>query len=88
MEWRKFKMNSVEQQFIDLINAELNVVIDQTHFKMNLDDLGVNSLVFVQLVVAIESHFDIEFENIQLLNTNFSDANSIIRYIEKRLEEV
>ncbi|WP_162463129.1 acyl carrier protein [Paenibacillus psychroresistens] len=81
-------MNSVEQQFIDLINAELNVVIDQTHFKMNLDDLGVNSLVFVQLVVAIESHFDIEFENIQLLNTNFSDANSIIRYIEKRLEEV
>lgn len=39
--------------------------------RTNIKDLGINSIQFIKLIVALESAFDIEFESLDLDIDNF-----------------
>ena len=49
--------------------------------KTKLNKLGMNSLVLVEMVCAIEEEFDIEIPNTEILK--FKTVKDVIDYLEK-----
>lgn len=49
--------------------------------KTKLSKLGMNSLVLVEMVCAIEEEFDIEIPNTEILK--FKTVKDVINYLEK-----
>lgn len=49
--------------------------------KTKLSKLGMNSLVLVEMVCAIEEEFDIEIPNTEILK--FKTVKDVIDYLEK-----
>ncbi|MGR6765254.1 acyl carrier protein [Paenibacillus sp. T2-29] len=50
----------------------------------NLIDLGITSILFIEIIVSIELKFDIEFDDEDLLFDNFIDVNSLFEYVVER----
>jgi len=51
-----------------------------------LSDLDINSITFIQIIVALESEFDFEFEDEKLLFTAFPQVKDMIDYVVKRTD--
>ena len=62
------------------------VVTDMTKEDL-LTKIGIHSLNFLRLIVAVEDTFGFEFDNDYLDLNQFSDVQSLITYIESNIEE-
>jgi len=51
----------------------------------NLTDLGINSLLFVKIAVALETEFDIEFKDEDLDIKRFKTIGDIVCYVEDKV---
>lgn len=51
----------------------------------SLDSQGINSFIFIQVIVNLEELFHIEFEDEFLNPSNFKYVNEIADYIKQRL---
>ena len=76
--------NTIKCKLEKIIN-EILVTEDVKGIGEN-DGLGLNSVQFIQLVVEIEKEFDIEFADDDLNLSNFGSLNSLIAYIENKLD--
>lgn len=52
---------------------------------ISLDDCGLDSLSFVELVVHLEQKYNFEFEDEFLLYSSFSDIEHLARYVHMRI---
>lgn len=52
---------------------------------MELTELGMDSVNFVQLVVLLEKHFKIEFDDMSLNFYNYKTIGDVCYYIESKL---
>lgn len=57
-------------------------ITDETNL---IDDIGMDSILIMQLVVEIEITFDIELNDDDLLIDNLSNMNQLIQLIVKQL---
>ena len=51
-------------------------------------EYGINSLDIIELIVSIEEHFNIEFNDTDLSLTNFDSISSIANIVFERLSVV
>ena len=51
-----------------------------------LQNLEVNSITFIQIIVALENEFDFEFEDEKLLFAEFPAIKDIVDYVISRTE--
>lgn len=58
------------------------VVLEQTSLTT---DLGFDSLMFVDLIVEIETEFNFEFEDEYLLIENIDKVKNIIDYVQRKV---
>lgn len=76
-------MQSIEDKVINIIsNNVLNkeIVIDK---NTNLvQDLALDSIVFIQIILDIETEFEIEFPDELLTMDSLSSLNTIVSIIE------
>lgn len=83
-------MNVTEQRLIKLISDILgeNDVIQEREITLedSLEALGLNSMSFVQVVVAAEEVFDITFDDMDLVSDNFETVRDLYNNIDKLLE--
>jgi acyl carrier protein len=54
----------------------------------SLQDLGINSISFIKIVIALEKEFGIEVEDENLNPDDFQTIQSIINYVEARIAAV
>lgn len=52
----------------------------------SLQEMGVDSLIFIRLVVMLENEFSIEFDDEALLIERFEKINDLQQYIQDKLE--
>lgn len=52
-----------------------------------LEDLNIDSLKFVTIIVEIESHFDLQFDDEMLLMKEFPNILSLIQYVKTKKEK-
>ena len=50
----------------------------------NLNDIGVDSIGFIDMVVEIEERFDFEFDDDKLNHKCFQTVSELISYIEQK----
>ncbi len=79
-------MGSIEQTVRVLLaeKAELDVPVEQIGIDDNLLDYGIHSILYVQLVVAIEAHFGIEFDDLDLDIHAHPTIGSLVAYIQQQ----
>lgn len=70
-----------------IVNAIKEVMgtndVDESLLKNgNFNDIGINSIVFIQIVVRLESIFDIEIDSDHLITDNYKTVFDFIDYIE------
>lgn len=70
-----------------IISDVSGVPLEQLSESISLEELEINSIVFIQLVIRCENEFDIEFEDNQLLLTNFPTINELVEYIRMKYQE-
>ena len=50
-----------------------------------VDDIGMDSIIFISIVVELEAKFDIEVPEDMLLMENFKTINDIVAVVENKL---
>lgn len=82
------KMNNtnIRDEIISILSEVTGAEpISITGDKM-LEDLEIDSILFIQLVIKCETNFNIQFDDDMLLISNFSKIDEFIEYIEKKHE--
>ena len=77
--------DSVEVKVKKIIceNTDISIRFDEIDIDGSLNELGINSITFIQIVVTIETEFDFEFEDEDLDANKFPTVQSLISYVEK-----
>lgn len=68
-------------------NIELELDVSAIEAEQDLTDLGLDSVYFIQLMVAFENVFGLTFEEEDLDIENFITINKTINYLNKKLDE-
>lgn len=79
-------MHSIEQTVRTLLaqEIELELPVEQIGVDEDLTSYGLNSLFYVKLVVAIETHFGIEFDDMALDINTHPTIGSLVAYIQQQ----
>ena len=77
-------LSSSQKDVLSVIASRLDVKLDDITFDTGFADIGLDSLRFIQLIVALEEEFKFEFEDEALLATNYPDVGSMIKYVESK----
>lgn len=75
--------NNIRERVINVLKENLGEEsnIDSMHPDEDLSVLGVNSVTFIKLVIAVEMEFGIEWLNEDLGFQSFSTINKIVEYV-------
>jgi acyl carrier protein len=57
---------------------------DEIGLDENLQDLGINSISFIKLVLALEKEFGIEIDDENLIFEVFQTLRSVINFVEEK----
>ncbi len=73
-------------------NAIINISerIDEEiklNYQISLQELGINSVKFIGLVVALEKEFQIDFDDENLDINIYDNIDNLYQYIVKKIEE-
>ena len=73
----KETLNSI----INIVNATLpsNLLLDIQNINDDLETIGIDSLSFIQIIVAIEDEFECEIPDSKLI---VNELNTIKKYIQ------
>ena len=77
----------IEQQLFELITKAsfTNVQADQIQLDSFLNDIGIDSLAFMELIVYIEEKFGVVVNDNDLLNEPFDTVQSVRDFIFSRV---
>lgn len=76
--------NEIERKLREIFKNNLDVE-GEIGLEDNLGTIGLNSVSFIKIIVAIEKEFDIEFEDESLNYNVFKNIKELIIYIENKL---
>lgn len=78
-------MNETEIKVVRILkeNTGNQAMDDNEVLHQNFRDLGINSLNFIKVVVAIEDEFDVVFEDNQMNYELFGSVKDIVSLISK-----
>lgn len=82
------KINELAESEIDekilSIFSENGVQLNGSHDERKLSEMGVNSIVFIKVVVALESTFDFEFDDEALDYSKFEYFQQLCDYVKQK----
>lgn len=73
---------------IDILNVNIkNAEITSDKLDQSLIELGMESLTFIQIIVAIEEEFECEIPDSKLLITEMNTAEKIMNVLQALYDE-
>jgi acyl carrier protein len=80
--------NEIELRLRELLRegVEVNKPVEEIGFDEDLTSLGLNSISFIKLVVAVEEEFGVQFSDDDLDYNILANISSIASYIRKMLD--
>ncbi len=78
----------IEQKIKRIIakNIELQKLLNQDAWlNLELPDIGIDSIIFIKIIVAIEVEFDFEFNDKDLDFNKFPNIKSLVSYVQNKV---
>lgn len=66
-------------------NIEISLPLEEIGLNSHLSDLGIHSISFIKMIVAVETEFDFEFANEDIDATKYVTVQDLIAYVERRV---
>lgn len=84
----KFKDMNTKGRIIDVVDKIMETDSVKEYLSQNddLTQVGLNSILFIKLVVAIETEFDIQFDDEDLDYKKFASLKSLCNYVEEKIQ--
>jgi len=73
----------IEVRFFGVLKETVEEYVEGSPLDIDLRDIGINSITFIKLIVALESEFDVEFDDAGLNIENFQTLRQFKEYVEK-----
>ncbi|MCX8130467.1 MAG: acyl carrier protein [Clostridia bacterium] len=73
----------IESKLVSIIKQNVSFINDIDPAN-KLQDLGINSITFIKIVVAIEAEFGFEFNDDELNYDKFNSLSDVVKYIDER----
>lgn len=83
-------LNDIESKLREIIGElyENKIDIDKISLYDNLYDMGLTSMMFVRIMVCLESAFSLEFDDEDLDINKFQNFHTLINYLDKKLKSL
>ena len=79
-------LNAIQKKALSIIKSNLEAKItDEISLDTDFTSIGVDSITFIKVVVALEVEFDFEFDDEMLLITKFPTIKTMVEYIESKV---
>lgn len=69
---------SFEEIFFRILEKVLEHPIGGSMFSANAEDIGLDSISFVKLIVALEDEFDLELDNLMIDQENITNVHEFM----------
>ena len=79
-------LSDIQKRAFNVIAANLDSKIDNVTLETAFAGVGVDSITFITIVVALEGEFDFEFDDEKLLITEFPTIRAMINYVESKVD--
>ncbi len=79
-------LNAIQKKALSIIESNLEAKItDEISLDTDFTSIGVDSITFIKVIVALEVEFDFEFDDEMLLITKFPTIKTMVEYIESKV---
>lgn len=77
---------NVQKKAFDIVISNLcEKISDNVSLDMDFNSVGLDSITFIKIIVALESEFDFEFDDEMLLITKFPTIKAMVEYVESKI---
>lgn len=76
--------NELIKQIADILELDA----EKIHPEQTLEELEVDSIIFIRLVVMCETSFGLQFEDEMLLLSKFETIGDFMAYVQRRYDLV
>lgn len=73
--------NEISEKVLDIIKTNIGIEIYPWQFDEDLNVIGIDSISFIQIVVALEDNFEIEIPDEKLMLEEMGTFNKIIMVV-------
>lgn len=80
------KLNEVQMKVFNVISSTLDPKFGDVTLETAFAGIGVDSITFITIVVALECEFEFEFDDEMLIITAFPTIKSMIEYVELKIQ--
>ena len=77
--------NEISEKVLDIIKTNIGIEIYPWQFDEDLNVIGIDSISFIQIVVALEDNFEIEISDEKLLMEEMGTFNKITMVVASAL---
>ena len=77
--------NEISEKVLDIIKTNIGIEIYPWQFDEDLNVIGIDSISFIQIVVALEDNFEIEIPDEKLLMEEMGTFNKITMVVASAL---
>ena len=72
---------------LSVVNESKHFQIDKDSIDVNLQDIGMDSIIFIQLIVSLEEEFDCEIPDSKLIMSEMDTIQKILRILKDLYNE-
>lgn len=83
---KKKNMDLFLKTVLEVASKILLLEVEKLNINISMDELGVDSLKYIQMVVELEEIFDIEFEDEKLFVNSFNSLEGLSQYIKETVK--
>lgn len=77
--------NEISEKVLDIIKTNIGIEIYPWQFDEDLNVIGIDSISFIQIVVALEDNFEIEIPDEKLMLEEMGTFNKITMVVASAL---
>lgn len=78
-------MTDIQKKALEVIVSNLDAKIaDKVFLDTDFAGVGIDSITFIKVIVALEGEFNFEFDDEMLLITAFPTIRTMVEYVESK----
>lgn len=74
---------SIDKEIIKLI-CEIGELSDNINLNTTFDEIELDSIEFITIIVEVESNYEIEFDDENILISNYQCIGDFVEYVKKK----